>query len=140
MTLPRFALIFGIVFLVAGIAGFIPGLSPEHVHPKLSIDASSRLALGLFPVNVLHNIVHIAFGIWGLLAARSVTGARRYARSVAVIYAILTVCGLLPGADTLFGLVPLYGNDIWLHALLAIVAGYFGFAHAASGQSARVSG
>ena len=38
--------------------------------------------------------------------------------------------GLVPALrlDTTFGLVPLYGNDIWLHALLAIGAGYFGFA------------
>lgn len=139
MTLPRFALVFGIVFLLAGIAGFIPGLSPEHMHPDVAVAASSRLALGLFPVNVLHNLVHLAFGVWGLLAFRSVAGARFYARSVAVIYAVLTLCGLLPGFDTMFGLVPLYGNDIWLHALLAAVAGYFGFLHhdVQAGHAAR---
>jgi hypothetical protein len=129
MTLPRFALVFGIVFLMAGIAGFIPGLSPEHMHPDVSVAAASRLALGLFPVNVLHKLVHLAFGVWGLVAVRSAAAARGYARSVAVIYAVLTICGLVPGTDTLFGLVPLYGNDIWLHALLAAVAGYFGFLH-----------
>ena len=129
MTLSRFALLFGIVFLIAGIAGFVPGLSPEHRHPDVSIGAASRLALGLFPVNVLHNLVHLAFGVWGLIAARSSSASRGYARSVAVIYAVLTICGMVPGTDTLFGLVPLYGNDIWLHALLAAVAGYFGFLH-----------
>lgn len=129
MSVPRFALLFGIVFLAAGIAGFIPGLSPDHMHPDVAVAAASRLALGLFPVNVLHNLVHLAFGVWGLIAARSLAAARGYARSVAVIYAVLTICGLLPGFDTMFGLVPLYGNDIWLHALLAVVAGYFGFLH-----------
>jgi len=129
VPLSRFAVLFGIVFLAAGIAGFVPGLSPAHMHPDVAIGASSRLALGLFPVNVLHNAVHLAFGAWGLLAARSATGALLYARAVAILYAVLTVCGVLPGLDTLFGLVPLYGNDVWLHALLAIAAGYVGFVH-----------
>ncbi len=123
----RFATWFGIVFLLAGVAGFIPGLSPTHDHAGLGVTASSRLALGLFPVNVLHNLVHLMFGLWGLVAARSVAGSVLYARGVASIYAVLTVMGLIPATSTAFGLVPLYGNDIWLHALLAIVAGYFGF-------------
>jgi hypothetical protein len=129
MTLRSFSILYGVVFLLAGAAGFVPGLSPDHVHPGVAVTASSRLAIGLFPVNVLHNLVHLAFGVWGLLAARSATGARAYAKAVAIIYAILTVFGLIPGTDTMFGLVPLYGNDIWLHALLAAVAAYFGFMH-----------
>jgi len=133
MTLPRFALLFGVVFLLAGIAGFIPSLSPEHMHRDVAVADASRLALGLFPVNVVHNAVHCAFGLWGLIAARSVTAARSYARGVALIYAVLTVCGLLPRLDTLFGVVPLYGNDIWLHPALAAVAGYFGFVHRTPG-------
>jgi hypothetical protein len=83
--------------------------------------------LGLFPVNVLHNIVHLLFGIWGILAARSLGGARTYFRAVAIIYALLTVMGLVPALYTTFGLIPIYGNDVWLHALLAIVAAYFGW-------------
>lgn len=129
MQLRTFAILYGTVFLLAGVAGFIPGLSPEHTHPGLSLTASSRLALGLFPVNLVHNLVHLAFGVWGISAARTTTGAQTYARGVAIIYAALTVLGLLPLANTMFGLVPLYGNDIWLHALLAIVAAYFGFVH-----------
>jgi hypothetical protein len=129
MSVRVFATIFGIVFLVAGAAGFVPGLSPTHAHPGVSVTASSRLALGLFPVNILHNLVHLAFGLWGVLAARSVSAAFGYAKGVAIIYAVLTVMGLIPLTATTFGLVPLYGNDIWLHALLALVAGYFGFIH-----------
>lgn len=137
MTLRRFAILFGIVFLLAGVAGFIPGLSPVHMHRDVAIGASSRLALGLFPVNVLHNIVHLVFGVSGVLAAASVAAALVYARSVAIIYAVLTVCGLIPNLDTLFGLVPLYGNDIWLHAGLAIVAGYMGFVYDRSRHRSR---
>lgn len=127
MTTGAFATLYGIVFLLAGIAGFVPGLSPEHAHPGVAVEGASRLALGLFPVNVIHNLVHLLFGLWGLAVARSEAAARLYAKAVAVIYAVLTLAGLVPGADTLFGLAPLYGNDVWLHALLAAVAGYAGF-------------
>lgn len=129
MSIRTFATLFGAVFLLAGIAGFIPGVSPQHVHPGLAVTAGSRLALGLFPVNLLHNLVHLAFGIWGLLAARSVRGSIGFGKAVAVIYGVLTVWGLIPVTDTVVGLVPIGGNDIWLHAGLAIVAGYFGFVH-----------
>lgn len=131
MTTRSFALLFGIVFLLFGVAGFIPQLMQDmHAeHPKLAIDASSGQLLGLFPVNVLHNIVHILFGLWGLAASRSWAGARVYGRGVAIIYGVLTVAGFIPGLNTMFGLVPLYGNDIWLHALLALVAAYFGWVH-----------
>jgi hypothetical protein len=83
--------------------------------------------LGLFPINILHNIVHLLFGIWGVLAYRSYAGARTYFRAVAIIYGLLTILGLLPATNTTFGLIPIYGNDVWLHALLALVAAYFGW-------------
>ncbi|HEX2525304.1 MAG TPA: DUF4383 domain-containing protein [Geminicoccus sp.] len=128
-----FALVYGIVFLLVGIAGFIPGLVTYH-EPAADVAATGEagtamhgLLLGLFPVNALHNIVHIVFGAWGLAAYRSFTGARTYARVVAIVYAVLAVMGLIPGLDTTFGLIPLYGHDIWLHIVLAAVAAYFGF-------------
>ena len=129
MSVRTFAIVFGVVFLLAGVSGFIPGLSPEHAHPGMVVTSDSRLAVGLFPVNVLHDLVHLAFGVWGVLAARSVGGSLVYAKGVAVIYALLAVLGLFPVTNIVFGLVPIYGNDIWLHAALAIVACYFGFIH-----------
>jgi hypothetical protein len=129
MALRRFALIFGIVFLIVGAGGFIPALVAPHSHPDVTLTTGLGLELSLFPINVLHNIVHLLFGVWGLMASRSEAGARAYGKAVAIIYALLTVMGFIPALrlHTTFGLVPLYGNDIWLHALLAIVAGYFGF-------------
>ncbi len=130
MSTRNFALIFGIVFLVVGIAGFIPGLvQPLHAGHPPAMGNNGQL-LGLFPVNEVHNVVHILFGIWGLAASRSLGGSVLYARGVAIIYAVLTVAGLLAEPfSTGFGLVPLYGNDIWLHALLALVGAYFGWVH-----------
>lgn len=127
--LKTFALIWGVLFLVAGVGGFIPALSPPTSHPGLTMEHGSALALGLFPVNTLHNIAHILFGVWGLLAARSVGASRGYAQAVAVAYGLLIILGLLPQTNNLFGLVPLHGNDVWLHVVLAVPAAYFGFIH-----------
>ncbi|HEX4738373.1 MAG TPA: DUF4383 domain-containing protein [Allosphingosinicella sp.] len=132
MNTRTFAMIFGVVFLIVGVLGFIPGVTPMG---GMNMDADTQVKmtsmfgyeLKLFPVNVLHDIVHILFGIWGLLAARSLGNARMYFRGVAIIYAVLTVMGLIPALQTTFGLIPLYGKDVWLHALLAIVAAYFGW-------------
>ena len=130
MSTRTFAMIFGVVFLAVGIAGFIPGLV-EPLHPQHpEVNPEGGLLLGLFPINALHNVVHILFGVWGLAASRSLGGAVTYARAVAIIYAVLMVMGILPEPfSTTFGLIPLYQNDIWLHALLALVAAYFGWVH-----------
>jgi len=95
--------------------------------PGLTMDHGYGHELGMFPVNTLHNLVHIIFGVWGLAASRSLGAARGYAKGVAIIYVLFTVMGLIPGLDTTFGLVPLYGADVVLHLLLAAVAAYFGF-------------
>jgi hypothetical protein len=124
-----FALVFGAIYLLVGILGFIPGLN-DHNHadmPPLTIDSFYGRLLGLFPVNLVHNAVHILIGIWGLLSAKSVGAARLFGKGLAIVYGLLTVLGLIPGANTLFGLAPIFGHDVWLHALSALVAAYFGF-------------
>ena len=128
MSTRYFSLALGIIFLLIGIAGFVPDLlhNPEQAADVQVTQSFGRL-MGLFPVNVLHNVVHIIFGIWGVVAYRSYTGARGYSKAVAIIYAVLAVMGIIPGLNTTFGLIPLYGHDIWLHALIAIAAAYFGF-------------
>ena len=132
MNTRTFARIFGAVFLIIGIGGFIPGLTAmDHAGHAADSEVTLRsffgYELGMFPVNVLHNIVHLLFGIWGLMAAKSYSGARGYFRTTAIIYAVLTVMGLIPGLRTTFGLIPLYGGDIALHAVLALVAAYIGW-------------
>ncbi len=125
-----FALLFGLIFLIGGILGFIPALltPPPSGGPPMAVGAYYGHLFGLFPVNALHNLLHVLLGLWGIAAWRSFTASRTYARGLTVIYAILTVFGLIPGLDTIFGLVPLYSNDIWLHAVAAIIAAYFGWA------------
>src|SRR6266496_4257843 len=129
MTRRRFALIFGILFLMLGIAGFVPQLMHD-MHPEfppLKVDANSGELLGLFPVNFLHSAVHILFGLWGLIASRSVSGAKINVRAVGIIIIVLAIVGFIPGMLNGFGLMLLYGNDIWLDGVIGLVAAYFGW-------------
>jgi hypothetical protein len=130
MTTRHFALVMGIVFLLVGILGFVPGINQMHGdHPGLTVDDPGHgYLLGLFHVNVLHNAVHLLFGILGIAMSRRYDAARLYARIVAIAYALLAVMGLLPEPfRNTFGLVPIEGHDVWLHLLIAAAAAYFGF-------------
>ena len=123
-----FALIFGIVYMLVGVLGFIPGLAQHHADmPAITIDSFYGKLLGLFPINVLHNVVHMAIGAWGILASRSISASRLFGKGLAIFYGLLVILGLIPATNTLFGLVPIYGHDVWLHGLTALVAAYFGF-------------
>jgi hypothetical protein len=124
----QFSLIFGIVYLAVGVLGFIPGLTqPAPVAPDLEVSEMYGRLLALFPVNLLHNIVHLAIGLWGVLGSRTLSGAVTFSRSIAILYGLLAILGLIPVTDTLFGLVPIYSHDVWLHALSALIAAYFGW-------------
>ena len=114
-TIQKLAAVFGVVFILVAIVGFIApgGMAMQPTDP-----ATAAKALGMFPVNLLHNIVHLLFGIWGLAASRSWSGSKSYFTIVGAIYLVLTVVGFL--SPTGFGLVPLGGNDIWFHAVLAL--------------------
>ena len=119
------ALVFGVVFVLAGLSGFVPSPPPADA-PPLVVEHGHGLALGLFPINTLHNIVHLLFGVLGIAAGLgALLTTRSYFLLVAVSYGLLTLMGLIPMTRTTFGLVPIWGNDIWLHALLAGGAAYF---------------
>jgi len=112
-TVQRVAQVFGVIFVLIGIVGFFyaPGME-------------MGMLLGIFPVNLLHNVVHVLLGVWGIMAARSFAGAKSYAQLVGLIYLVLALVGFMD--PTGFGLVPLGETDVWLHAVLGIVLGYFG--------------
>ena len=119
MTVQRVAQIFGWVFVLVAVWGFfVTGTSMEAGPDAPAI-------LGLFQVNVLHNLAHLILGIWGILAARSFDGAKTYARIAGVLYLLLAVLGLVD--PTTIGLIPLGGADIALHAVLGIILAGVGF-------------
>jgi Domain of unknown function (DUF4383) len=129
MTARNFALVIGIIYLAVGVLGFVPPLisPPPADAPGIAVNSFHGYLLGLFPINLMHNLVHLAIGAWGIAAARSMTGARTYSKALAIIYGILAVMGLIPALNTVFGLVPIHGHDVWLHAVTAIIAAYFGW-------------
>ncbi len=131
-----FALGFGIVYTLVGLMGFVPAFLGTLNNADLAVDALSGRLLGLFPVNILHSLTHLAIGVAGIAAYRSFAGARAYSRAIAVAYALLAVMGLIPGLNTVFGLIPLFSHDVWLHALTAAVAAYFGFVAPAEAKTA----
>ena len=129
MSTATFALILGIAYLGAGVLGLIPAalLPPPPDAPPTSVTLLYGYLLGLFPVNVLHSAGHLVIGAWGVLAWRGSANPKVYARSLAMLYGALALMGLLPGMSTLFGMLPLHGHDVWLHAGTAAVAAYFGW-------------
>ena len=136
----KFALIFGVIYLLVGILGFIPGVN-DHSHadmPAMAVDSFYGRLLGIFPVNLMHNIVHIAVGAWGIFASKSVSASRLFGKGLAILYGLLTIMGLVPATYTLFGLAPIFGHDVWLHALSAAIAAYFGFIARESGDTVDV--
>jgi hypothetical protein len=120
MALRRFALIFGIVFLIVGAGGFIPGLVAPHSHPDVTVTSGLGLELSLFPINVLHNIVHLLFGIAGLALARTVSGARNYLVVGGIVYLVLFVYGLVVSQDSAANFVPVNTADDVLHLVLGL--------------------
>ena len=129
MSIATFALIFGIAYLGAGVLGLIPAalIPPPADAPPTTFALLYGYLLGLFPVNILHSAVHIAIGAWGLLAWRGAASPHVFARSLAIFYGVLALMGLIPGMNTLFGMLPMHGHDVWLHAGSAAIAAYFGW-------------
>jgi len=129
------ALAIGVTFLLIGLAGFIPALVslPGSNESFVPLNASHNAysagfgyIFGLFPTNFLHNFVRCAVGLLGISSYTSASSARIFNRSFAIAYIVLAIMGLLPFAKTFFGLMPLFGNNVWLNALSAFAAGYYG--------------
>ena len=129
MKTSTFALIFGLAYLAAGLLGLIPALlvPPPPDAPPTTLAVLYGYLLGLFPVNLVHTLVHLAIGAWGIAAWSGRASSSAYARGLAVLYGVLAVMGLLPLTNTVFGTIPINGNDVWLHGVTAVIAGYFGW-------------
>jgi hypothetical protein len=114
------AVVVGVVFLVVGVAGFIPGLTTNFDTITFAGHHSNALLLGVFQVSVLHNIVHLLFGVTGIALARTHRGARSYLIGGGAIYLLLLVYGLIVDHGSEANFVPLNTADNWLHLGLGI--------------------
>ncbi len=110
----------GATFLLVGILGFIPGVTTHYDMLKMAGPDSGAQLLGLFDVSVLHNTVHLAFGVAGLLLSRTFNGARWFLIGSGVIYLVLWLYGLLINLQEPVNFVPLNMADNWLHLALAV--------------------
>jgi Domain of unknown function (DUF4383) len=120
------ALLFGVVFLVVGILGFIPGITTNYDDMSFAGKDSDAELLGIFQTSVLHNIAHLLFGV-GILLARTHEGARTYLLGGSIIYPALFIYGLFVGGDDDANFIPMNGADDILHLLLSIafIGAYF---------------
>ncbi|MFN6561279.1 MAG: DUF4383 domain-containing protein [Nostoc sp. ChiSLP01] len=128
------ALAIGIIYLLLGLAGFVPALVslPGSNQSFVPLDeaagaysAGFGYIFGAIPTNFLHNLVRCAVGLLGITSYNNTSTARLFNRGFTIAYALLAIIGLLPLGKTFFGLMPLFGANVLLNALAAIAAGYY---------------
>jgi hypothetical protein len=119
-ALQKAAAAVGAVFLLVGILGFIPGITTNYDTMTFAGHESEAALLGIFNVSILHNLVHLLFGVAGILMARTWNGARSYLIGGGVIYLLLFIYGLLIDHHSSANFVPVNNADNWLHLVLSI--------------------
>lgn len=110
----------GVIFLVIGVLGFVPGVTSNFDGLSFAGHQSDARLLGVFQVSVLHNVVHLLFGVAGLAMSRTVTGARTFLVGGGAIYLVLWLYGLVVDQRSAANFVPVNGADNWLHLLLGV--------------------
>ncbi|WP_368680531.1 DUF4383 domain-containing protein (plasmid) [Rhodococcus opacus] len=115
------ALVVGIVFLLVGISGYIPAVTTNYDTLAWAGHHSGALLFGLFQVSILHNIVHLAFGIAAIAMAGSVGSARAFLVGGGFVYLALWIYGLLIEQGCAANFVPVNTADNWLHRGLGVV-------------------
>jgi hypothetical protein len=128
----------GAVFLVVGILGFIPGITTDYGDLGLAGHESEAKLLGIFQVSILHNLVHLLFGVAGIAMARRIDTARNYLLVGGAIYLVLWLYGLLIDKTSGANFVPVNSADDWLHFVLGVGMIALGFLTTRRGAVDRV--
>ena len=113
------ALAVGATFLLVGILGFVPGVTQNFDSMEFAGPESGAELLGVFQVSILHNIVHLLFGVAGVAAARTVGAARTFLVGGGVIYGAVGVYGMVIDRMSDANFIPVNDADNWLHIGLA---------------------
>ena len=75
---PKAALAVDAVFLAVGLLGSVPGSTTNDDQLTFAGHHFVAALLGIFNVSVLHNLVHLLFGVAGIVLARTFNSARSY--------------------------------------------------------------
>jgi hypothetical protein len=127
------AALVGVVFLLVGVLGFVPGITTHYGDLSFAGHGSGAKLLGIFQVSILHNIVHLLFGVVGLVLAKTADGARTFLLGGGAVYLVLWIIGLVGAADW----IPANTADNWLHFVLGV--GMIGLGLVASRATSRVA-
>ena len=114
------AKVVGAVFLLVGVLGFVPGITSNYGEMTFAGHESMAMLLGIFQVSILHNIVHLLFGVAGILMSRTDAGSRNFLIGGGAIYLVLWLYGLVIDFNSAANFVPLNSADNWLHLLLGV--------------------
>lgn len=114
------AALVGAGFLLVGVLGFIPGITTDTGSLEAAGHGSHAELLGLFQVSVLHNVVHLLFGVAGIALARKPSSARAFLVGGGATYLVLFLYGLVVDKDSQANFVPLNTADDWLHLVLGV--------------------
>ncbi len=83
---------------------------------------------GWMPSNLLHAIIYVVLGAGGILAAVNYKTSVLYCRGMLAITLLFAVIGFLPlGASDLWGVLPLFGWNVPVNTITAMLAFYYGF-------------
>jgi len=119
-ALQKAALAVGAVFLLVGILGFIPGITTNYDELAFAGTDSEAELFGIFQVSILHNIVHLAFGVLGVYAARTARTSYLYLVVGGIVYLLLTLYGAVVDYSSDANFVPINTADNWLHLVLGL--------------------
>lgn len=120
------AAVVGAAFLLVGVLGFVPGITTHYSEMTFAGHESHAKLLGLFEVSVLHNLVHLLFGVVGLVAARAARTSRTFLVGGGLVYLGLWVYGLVIDKASSANFVPLNSADDWLHFFLGAAMVFLG--------------
>jgi hypothetical protein len=110
------AFIFGILFLIGGILGFMPAYAPNG------------MLVGCFYVNPAHNLIHLITGIIFLVVAcKGLCATKIFFKIFGIIYVIVALLGLYYGDQPILGIIANNSADVGLHFVTGIIALLLGF-------------
>jgi hypothetical protein len=111
---------FGLVFLIVGILGFVPGVTTHYDDLSFAGHTSDAKLIGIFEVSVLHNLIHVAYGVVGLAVAPRPRAAALYLLLGGIVYGLVWIYGVAVGDESSANFVPLNSADNWLHFVLFV--------------------